>query len=339
MDKIDRLKFLQKLETLSAGLSSRELIEQSSCFVFTDGMLWTFNDAIACSRKSPLDIPDCAVGAKPLLELLRRLPDESITISAADKHLMIKGKNKRGGIRMEKEVMLPIGSIDSPNKWIKLSEHFLEALEFVVGCVSTKEDSFDLQCVHITKKFIEACDNFQFSRYPLKMKLENSILVLGKMIKSIIPLGMTEYSIAKGWIHFRNEAGLGYALRIYPADDYLDFSKLTITEGKPLSLGKTLAEAAERTAMFAEQLLDDTHNIHVELSKNQIVLKSESIDGFFQERKKAEYKGDKINFQIMPEQLALLARNYRQTLISDNRLTVQTDNNAIFVSVIEKKDD
>ena len=67
------------------GLSSKDNMEQSSCFVFRNGQVITYNGEICCT--SPLTnaegVPfDCygAVPAKTLLQTLRKSPDDEIEI-------------------------------------------------------------------------------------------------------------------------------------------------------------------------------------------------------------------------------------------------------------------
>jgi len=76
---VKRIELLGCLELLTPGLAKKELIEQSACFVFRDGLAQTFNDEVACSMKADYGI-EGAVPAEPLLNLLRQLPDENIKL-------------------------------------------------------------------------------------------------------------------------------------------------------------------------------------------------------------------------------------------------------------------
>ena len=67
---------MHKLEAVSPGLATREAIEQSSCFVFKDGRVMTFNDEVACSIDCELGF-DGAVAAKPLRSAVWALEAES----------------------------------------------------------------------------------------------------------------------------------------------------------------------------------------------------------------------------------------------------------------------
>ena len=59
--KINREELLNQLESVLPGLSTREIIEQSSCFVFMNKEVITYNDEISCSHKSRLDIEGAIV--------------------------------------------------------------------------------------------------------------------------------------------------------------------------------------------------------------------------------------------------------------------------------------
>ena len=79
MLKINREELLQQLESVVPGLSVKEIIEQSKCFVFKDKKVMTYNDEVACTQDSCLDI-EGAVEAMPLISLLRKLKEEEIDL-------------------------------------------------------------------------------------------------------------------------------------------------------------------------------------------------------------------------------------------------------------------
>ena len=113
--KVNREQLLNQLEAVLPGLSTRELIEQSSCFVFKDGKVLTFNDEIACVQTCKIGI-EGAVPAMPIVNLLRKMVEEEITILPVNdgKGLRIKGKRKQATIPMEAEIQLPIEAWEKP---------------------------------------------------------------------------------------------------------------------------------------------------------------------------------------------------------------------------------
>ena len=127
--KVNREELLKQLESVLPGLSTREIIEQSSCFIFKNKTVSTFNDEIACLQKSLLKI-EGAVQAMPLISILRKLQEEELEIDTNDKNtqLLIKGKRRRVGVRMEQDIVLPVEAVDKPKKWKELPANFADAI-------------------------------------------------------------------------------------------------------------------------------------------------------------------------------------------------------------------
>ena len=123
--RINREELLSVLESVSPGLAQREIIEQSSCLVFHNENVITFNDEIFCSRKSPLKF-EGAIRAAPFLALLNKLTEDTLSIEINESGLLIKGKRKRATLIREKEVSLPIEDIEQPDEWIQLDELFTD---------------------------------------------------------------------------------------------------------------------------------------------------------------------------------------------------------------------
>ena len=78
--RINREELLKALESVTPGLSPKEIQEQTNCIVFHEGQIITFNDEISCSRESPLGDIEGAVRAIPLLTLLSKLTEEEIQV-------------------------------------------------------------------------------------------------------------------------------------------------------------------------------------------------------------------------------------------------------------------
>ena len=105
--KIKREELLKRLEAVAPALTQKEVIEQSSCLVFSEGKVMTFDDEVACSIKVPLKIKGAIQGSQ-LLTLLRKMKEGSIDVKVEEGEFLVKGKSKKSGSRMESEVMLPV---------------------------------------------------------------------------------------------------------------------------------------------------------------------------------------------------------------------------------------
>lgn len=329
--KVDREKLLHALTLTEHGLSQRDVVEQSGCYVFQEGRIITFNDEIACSCETDLKI-NGAVQAEPFKNILAKLKEEFLEINEEDTQVLIKGKgSKRIGIVKESQIHMPIAKLEVPKKWKDLPNDFSEAIEFVQGCAGRDEAEFTLTCIHIHPKFIEAFDNFQFARYNIKLDLKSEFLVRQASIKAIITMGMGKISEGKNWVHFKNDDGVTLSCRRWK-DDYLDCSFIVKANGEKVTLPKGLIESSNRAEVFSENNAQQG-NIKVDLSKDQVILKGEGSYGWYSEKKKIEYTGKSYSFMIRPSMLVQLLQRENRCIISEKLLKVQSsENKAVYVT-------
>jgi len=317
--KINREKLLDQLEMVRPGLSPREFIEQSSCFVFKDGMVMTFNDEIACRIETDLKI-EGAIQANNLISILEKIDDPELDVALNDDgQLEFKAKRKRFGIVMDAEIFLPIDSVEKPTKGHELSKEFTEAIGLVQHCISTDESKFVLTCIHITPDYIEACDNLQIMRVKVDTGVKESILVRGKSLAQIVNLGMDKMSVTKSWIHFQNHTGMVFSTRIF-TDDYEELDDLMeVEKGSDIVIPKGLKEAAERASVFATDRVGDAQ-VGVKIRDGRVRLRGEGVTGFYEEVKRVAYDGPPIEFVIAPELLCHISSNYSDAKINESKL-------------------
>lgn len=318
---VKREDFLNDLEMVKSGLSPREFIEQSSCFVFQDGRVMTFNDEVACQKEIGVNITG-AVQATALLDILQKLEDPFLKVTENEKgELEFAGKRKRFGITKDAEIFLPIDRVERPEKWRPLPKEFTEAVGMVQHCVSGDESKFLLTCVHIAPAWVEACDNCQIMRCNVKLGLKDSVLVRGTSLRDLAALAMDEVALTKSWIHFRNQAGLVYSCRryseAYPAIDHFLNGK-----GHPIVIPKGMAKASERAGVFAVDPTGESQ-VLVQLTSGKIRVQGTGTTGWYREVGKVAYTGPDIEFSISPLLLKQISENYSEATISKKTLSVQ----------------
>lgn len=319
--KINRGELLQVLESVQPGLTARDVVEQSSCFAFRDGEVMTFSDEIACHRKCALLI-EGAVPATPLLNVLRQMSEDEIDVLLEAGELIIKGKRRRAGIRTQPEVTLPIEKVEQADEWKKLHADFVDAIYVVQQCVGKDESNYAATCVHLHPKWIEACDNQQAIRYPMKTRVREAALIRGASIKHIVSLDMTEFAETETWIHFRNPTGLVLSCR-RDVQTYDDLSGILTVEGDPITLPKGLAEASEKAAIFSSED-PDGNEVEIQIRPDRLKITGRGVSGWFHEYKKIKYVGEAITFNVAPRLLSELVKRYSECVITENRLKVET---------------
>ncbi len=325
--RVNRESFLGVLRSVEPGLAKKETLEQSNSFIFRKGRVLTFNDEIACRAPSGLSKEFTgAVAAKPLLALLDKLKEETIHVEPDGGELIITGeKGRSSGILMDAEIHLDVDAIEEPGEWRQLPEGFAEAVSLVATCAKGDASYLYRVCIYLTPKWIEACDNYQITRYRIRTGVTENYLLRQESLSQVTALGVTEISESAAWAHFRFPAsGLTVSCRRY-LEEFPDLSKLLeVGNAQPTVLPKALAEAAERAEIFSAENADD-NKLHIEMSPGKLRIKGEGTKGWYRERQQVTYQGPPIRFLISPKMLKEILQRHNEVLISAERLKVESD--------------
>ncbi|OHB54785.1 MAG: hypothetical protein A2Y12_03985 [Planctomycetes bacterium GWF2_42_9] len=319
MQKMNRSELLKQMESVLPGLSQREVIEQSSCFVFCKGKVITYNDEVMCTQKCDLKI-DCAVFAKPFISILRKLTDDEISVSTNKTELVIGSIGTNASVHLEKEILLPVADVEKPQSWKLLPKDFCNAIADARSCASTDASHFVLTCIHIHPKWVEACDGVQAIRYTIKTNFNSPALITRSAIKHVLKSEVSEFSETKNWIHFRNESGIVYSCRRY-TEEYPDLTGELKCEGAEVTLPKELLRAVGQAEVFASKFFFGSY-VTVKLQSGRAVVMSYSASGHFSGAKTIAYKGKTIQFTIEPTVLKNILRKYSRFEVASSRLKV-----------------
>lgn len=320
--KVNRAEFLRTLESVQPGLSPRDITEQSSCFVFQDGMVYTYNDEVSCRAKSMLPKNmEGAVQAAPLLTMLGKYKEDHVSVGMTKSRFNIFGKGRSTWVTKEAKIAMQLENVDTPKKgsWQDIAPEFSEAIGLVQECAGKDEDTFALTCIHLHPNWIEAGDNDQLTRYRIKTGVDKPVLIKRDAIKHIVPLAMTEMSVSATWVHFRNPSGLIVSCRRWH-EKYPDWTPYFNVKGTKTSLPKGLVAACDMASVFSQENETDTVKLHVK--KGKLLLEAEGVSGGHKERKKLEYNGRPMTFLIGPKLLAEVVKKQNDCTMSDTALLV-----------------
>jgi hypothetical protein len=323
MIRINRADFVRQLELVSPGLSNAEDVQQSSCFVFRNGMVLTYNDEVACRTKSllPPEITG-AVKAAPLMKLLQKLTEEEIDIEQRDAGIRILGRDARE-IEMvsQGEITLGIGAVERPTTWRPIPPDFCEAVGIIHECAARQKDvNFVLTCVCIAPGWIEACDNLQMARYKTKTGTAQPFLVKCNAIKHIASMGMGHISETAAWVHFKNPAGVILSCRRY-VEAYPDLAGQFTFTGTPATLPRGLVEAADKAGVFAEEN-QDNNRVRIQLRPGRLRVSATGVSGRYAEPKRLKYDGPPLSFMISPKILMEIVKRHLECEVDSTRLRV-----------------
>lgn len=343
--KINRDEFLQSLESASPGVATKDVIEQSTAFVFKDGFVITFDDEV-CVRvpsKLPKDY-SAAVPAKPLLEQLRKWEEDEIDVEGLDGGLEIKGKGSRKAFFVaDKDITLPVEHVERPDwsKAVKVDAEFSEAVKVVSACAKDKDESVEVCSISIHPGYVEGCDNTQLARWKVNTGVSDFVLVRKEAMKHLPSLDPTEFAETPGWLHWRNPAGVEFSVRkTLPPEDFPDWGPFLKKEGEPVVLPKGLVEAAEKAAVFTVED-KDANLVRVDLKPGRLRIRGQGPSGRYEECPKVNYTGRELSFMVSPRLLAELVGRHHEALVSEKKLLVTAGRmrSAICLEVVNGKEE
>jgi len=322
--KVNKAELQKALEKVKPGLSSKELIQQSTSFAFLGGRVVTYNDEISVSHPiKDLNI-EGAVKAEVLYEYLNKIKQDEIDIECEDTQVRIVAGRSTAGLVFEHEVSLPIDEIDEVTEWKKIPQQLVKALSYCYPYCLQDMSRPILSCVHVVGNVVEATDNFQVIRWYLDDSTSlDEFLLPARAAKELVKYDVKEISIGDSWIHFRTEDDTVFSSRTLEGK-YPDISRVLEVEGQPLSLSSAFLQALERARVLARNNLgiapSDLHMAEVEIEEGKIEVRAEGDHGWFKENIRTKYKGRSVHFIVAVELLLNLISSDSSCVVSKDRI-------------------
>ncbi len=326
---MNKNKLTEVLSLVKPALTSKEVIEQSTCFVFKDNKVYTYNEEIAISM--PIDIEiEGAVQAKELFQLLTKVKDDEIDFDQKDDtEINIKGKKFKSGIRLETEIKLPIDSITVKGKWNKLPENFIEAVNFCKFSTSKDESLPVFTCVHIHKDTVLSTDKARITEYKLLEDcFPEPVLIPANSVDKLSKYNVNQYIIKEGWIHFRNSKNkFQFSCRTLSSQEEYPVKMVTnaleTETSETITFPEKIKDILSTANIFVTSELDQNTFVTITIKKNRIFIKGEGDAGWYREQTKIDYKDkEPIEFMVNP--------NFLSEIISHvNKVYVDIDSNKI----------
>ncbi len=322
--RLNREEFLSCLEWMKAGTEQRETIEQSSCYVFKDGEIFSYNEEVACRMKSGLDESFLgAVHAGKLLEVIQKLEEETLLMEMTETHFTIKAKKQRIKVNIlrEAEIHLPLSFFEEPKEWEPINEDFLDGVKRVADCAGVNDQEFGYTCVHVHPEWLEATDKDQFCRCYMNTKISMPAFLRAKSIKHITRLGVIELGETTSFVHFRTKQGMVLSCKRYEEPDYPDNALVYEVEGDRIALPKGLTKAIALAEVFSSEHTDN-NIVHVDLKTNEMRLRGIGVRGDMTKLQTVNYDGPRLSFIISPKMLSYIIEKFSECIVDGSRLKV-----------------
>lgn len=307
-----------ELRSLSPGLTTKEVLEQSSCLAFDKGWIHSFNDEIHCRRKSPIRMRG-AVPGQVLLNAVRSYDAREIEIQVQANRLVLNDGHVRQSIAYHPEVALAYGKAESPKSWKSLPEGFAKGLTEVLKCCGKDESQYTSTCVHFHPEFIEACDNHQGARYAIRLGLDSDFIVRGASLKQALKLRPTKFCLTANWLHFADDIGAVFSCR-RDLHDYEPLDELLDAKGVAFSWPPEIARIAKEALHLAKLRLF-SNEVTVTLDNGTLSVSVDTEGHEFSTSLPTEYTGPNRVFTMGPLLLTQMTGSRRSNwILGENRM-------------------
>lgn len=325
--KINRQLLTNALEIVKPGLTSKETnIEQSTSFCFLNGNVVTYNDeiSISCPVKG-LEL-EGAINANELYAFVNKIKTEEVDLEVKENEIILKSGRSKVGLKLQLEILLPIGEIGSVSKWKSLPDDFLKGVAFTIGACSRDMSKPVLTCVHVNQSRLEGCDNYRAASYELKIAVPiKPFLIPANICITLLKFKPVKIAEGVGWVHFKNEKGAVLSCRIFE-EKYVNIETLLTFDGNDIIFPKEINSILDRASIFSkrEHTLDEA--VKINLSNKKLEIRSESESGWFEEKSRVEYTGEPIEFMITPYLLKDILTETTTGKLKENRLMFEGEN-------------
>lgn len=330
MTVVNREEVCKALESVYPGTSKKEDIDQSDCFGFKDGEVFTFSGRLSIRVKSgfPREFTG-AIRATKMLEHFKNLKTEEVAIEDSKEKLIVKGINEKRTFLKEKKLSLPVKDVDLPkDQWKKLPEDFVDGLKIVQECCETNTSEGATSCIHIHPKWVEACNTFQICKYVLDTGFLESTILSKEVIKRVVDPKAVKFSVSDRWVHFKNASGLVVSclksVGIFPdTSEYLDLDEKWVEVRIPKGLGDRISSASISTS---ENPNDRNYvKITMDGEKGRLRIEGRGETTVYEGSKVIDYKGKSFAFMISPKLLLDVTRKNEKCYLSETKLKINGD--------------
>lgn len=330
---MERQGILAILKAVKPALANKEILEQSTSFVFQKKSVCTYNDEVMISH--PINLPiKGAVPAKELYNLLNNLESDKIKIKQTEKEVEIEGEGFKAGIALAEKVILPIKDIKITEKWTKLSKNFCKGVEFCLFSAGLDYSNLVLTHIHVSKGFVESSDNFRLTRYKDKA-IKTSMLIPVAAARELIKYNPTHYQNTKGWVHCKNKEGVVFSFRAH-SKKYPDTSAiLKMTKPVDVKFPATLLTSLISAETLCKEELSGDKFIKVNFKGKEMEVKGQGDVGWYREAFKLKKSYGKIEFEINSKSFRDILAHLKRASVSKNKMKFEGDN---FTHVIVLKE-
>ncbi len=322
--KINRIELLEILKKIKPGLANKDIIEQTTHFIFTGKNILTYNDQISISHPFESELI-CSIPADEFYKILNEIDEEEIDLSLQENILHFQTKK----INVELSINLEIDKallIEADENWKRLPSNFLEGISFCLFSASKDMTHPVLTAIYINENKITSSDNYRISQYYTKGKIKDSFLFSASIIKELTKFPVVQYSINDSWIFFKTEDEIIFSCRQIEGE-FPDTSSIFEIKGEEIILPEETKKAIDVSSILAEGEFESDKKITVNIKNGKLTCSGQRDIGKINFTIKADsLKGKEFTFGINPDFFKMILLKTNSVIIDENKLLFIAEN-------------
>ena len=327
--KTNKEELLQILSAVKPGLSQKDIVEQSSHFIFTGEEIITYNDQICISYPFKTDFK-CSVDANNLYKLLSGVPGNEVEMKFEGNQLRVVGSKFKAGLAVSiEDTIYELFSdirVGFKRGWKVLPSDFLEGLFLCMFSASTDMTIRELTGVVIRDDIIVSSDDLRISKYKMEKGIGRNCSIPARAVFELRGYDFTEYKVGDSWIHFRTDEGVVFSIRLLEGKADFEFDQYFEVEGKELTLPDKLSSVLDTVSIMADGDFDFEKRIEVIVDGDKLVCRGQKDQGWVEMEEKSEEEGEeKLSFFINPIFLKQILQKTNIMIVGEGRALFRSE--------------
>ena len=318
--KIEKNELVEKLSLLkNTALGWKGILDISNTFIFTGEYLIAYNDKTSMCIDFKTDF-ECCIPGNSFFEIVNKIKKDTIEIKMKGDELNIKGGNIKAMLKTINTDIDFIKELFKLNKvkWKKLPEDFFDGLYLCSFSVSKDLTRPVFTALYIKDNNIFSTDNLRISHYEMEGSIKDEILIPASSLTEIQSIkDFDKYHLTEGWIYFKNEFNIIFALRTIEGDFPDAFSFFENVEGSIIELPNELLENLEAVSVIIKDQHEMDRKINVQIFEGQIICKGEQETGWVETVDLIDTK-EQLEFVINPQFFYEVLKKNNHLIYDDN---------------------
>jgi len=325
--KVNRKELLTVLNKLKPGLSTKEITEEFSSFIFIKNHIMTNNNRVCILHPFKLKL-SLLLPANELYNLLSSISSEEVGFKLKKDSILIKGSNTRAKLVL-KEVTEDMQQryndiVKIKEDFKKLPENFIDGLKYSLFTISKDAAQESLSCVNIEKNKIMSTDDLRIGSFEMSKKIKDSFLLPYEAVKELIKFNVKEYCVLENEVIFKTESNVLFCSNTIN-DKFPDIKEYFEFNGEEIELPGDIADLVKRASILSDGDLDIDKSIDISIKDGKISCKGENNIGWIESESVIDFEGE-LEFTINPNFLLEILDKTNKIKVGGDRALFEIEN-------------